>query len=83
MTRGFLALSLMGFRTLLGARRSKPICGESWGPALLSSQTSDSRTLKAEKFWRGQGRHICFGDGPFFVCVLLGETREGDQQGYL
>lgn len=43
---------------------------EELGAALLSSQRSDSRTLEAEKFWRGQGKHICFGDGPFFVCCL-------------
>lgn len=29
---------------------------------------------------RGPGKHICFGDGPFLVCVFVAL---GDQQGYL
>lgn len=45
----------VGFGTSAkGPEKQAPICGESWGPALLPSQRSDSGTLKAERFWRGQ-----------------------------
>lgn len=45
------------------------------GAALLSSQGSEQNP-KGGGILEGQGRHICFGDGPFSVCLLLWETRK-------
>lgn len=54
-----------------------------WGPALLSSQGSEQNP-KGGGILEGQGRHICFGDGPFFLFVCcFGRPERTTEQGYL
>lgn len=62
----------------MGTAGADPICRVSWGPTLLSSQKSEQNP-EGRKILEGAGRHICFGDGLFFVCLLLWETRKEDQ----